>query len=174
MKSENSRGFSLLEVLITILLTSIGVLGMVAMQGKAIQYTQDSVERTHAANLANELLEIVRATPSSLLTDPENSPFLFTSLPADAVGTCLNIDSSSLVATQVACWATKARALLPGADSLGSHFTSCISTSPGICDNDGAALEVRLAWNAIGEGCLDADAEDLESALCTFTFRTQI
>src|SRR5690606_9194050 len=99
-----------------------GILGMVAMQGKAIQYTQDSVERTQAAMLANELLEIIRATPSSLLST-DGSP-LFDSLPASTSDACLNIENK-LMETQVACWATKARTLLPGADSLGENFVSC-------------------------------------------------
>lgn len=175
MKRLNANGFSLLEVLITIILVSIGLLGMVAMQGRAIQYTQDSIERTNAATLASELLEIVRASPSGLLDDPDDSPFLFTSLPASVTEECLTIDADDLVENQVGCWAARVRALLPDADSLGSEFLSCISSSPGTCDEDGAALEIRLAWNAAGEGCLNAESEGgIDEALCTFTFRTQI
>lgn len=175
MKQINIRGFSLLEVLITILLISIGLLGMVAMQGRAIQYTQDSIERTNAAVLANELLEIVRSAPSGLLDDPEDSPFLFNSLPASINDGCLTIDADDLIETQVGCWAARVRTLLPDADDLSAEFLSCISSSPGTCDDDGAALEIRMAWNAAGEGCLDAESNDgLDSRLCTFTFRTQI
>ena len=39
----------MIEVLITPLLVCIGVLGMVALQGKTIAYTQDSVQRNVAA-----------------------------------------------------------------------------------------------------------------------------
>lgn len=172
MKPMNNRGFSLLEVLITVLLITIGLLGMLGMQGRAIQYSIDSVERTQAATLANELLEIIRATPGGILEN--NSPFLFNSLPASANGTCLEIDQDDLLEDQVGCWARKARNLLPGADTLGAHFRACISSTPGVCDPDGAALEVRLAWDATGEGCLDASADELGDTLCTFTFRTQI
>lgn len=170
MMQKKSDGFSLLEVLITMLLTAVGILGMVAMQGKAIQYTQDSVERTYAAMLAGELLEIIRATPSSILASSTDSP-LFDSLPASSNETCLSIDNE-LISTQVACWATRVRTLLPGADSLSSNFTSCISTEPGVCNANGAAVEIRLAWNATGEGCLKAN--DVDDSLCTFTFRSQI
>ena len=171
MMRMKSAGFSLLEVLITILLITVGVLGMVGMQGKAIQYTQDSVERTYAASLAYELLDIIRATPGEL--DKENSPYLFDSLPASVTGTCFDLDEASLN-QQVGCWASRARTLLPGADSLSEHFTSCFSTEPGVCSGDGAALEIRLAWDASGEGCLDADSNELADSLCTFTFRSQI
>ena len=171
MIKKNVSGVSLLEVLITVLLTAVGILGMVAMQGKSIQYTQDTTERTYAAMLANEYLEIIRATPSSILDDATDSP-LFNSLPASTPSDrCQDIDNE-LIATQVSCWASRARLLLPGADSLGSEFTSCISTEPGVCDSNGAAVEIRLAWHATGEGCLTKN--DVEDSLCTFTFRSQI
>lgn len=170
MMKKNVSGFSLLEVLITVLLVAVGILGMVAMQGKAIQYTQDTTERTYAAMLANEYLEIIRATPSSILEDSTDSS-LFNSLPASTSEPCQDIDDE-LMATQLACWATRARLLLPGADSLGSEYTSCISTEPGVCNSNGAAVEIRLAWHATGEGCLTKN--DVEDSLCTFTFRSQI
>lgn len=169
MKPTKTAGFSLLEVLITILLISIGVLGLVAMQGKAIQYTQDSVERTYAASLAYELMDIIRATPREL--EKDNSPYLFNSLPAGVAGTCFDLEEASLD-QQVGCWANRARTLLPGADSLSAYFTSCFSAVPGVCDSNGAALEIRLAWQASGEGCLDS--ESVDETLCTFTFRSQI
>lgn len=175
MKHAKSSGFSLLEVLITVLLITVGVLGMVAMQGRGIQYTIDSVERTHAATLANELMEIIRATPSAVLDDPDNSPLLFSSLPAGNNSTCFNIAANALVTEQVGCWASRVRALLPDADTLSANFVSCLSTTPGVCDSNGSALEIRMAWNASGEGCLSAAADaELDDRLCTISFRTQI
>ena len=58
-----TKGFSLIEVLMALLLTTVGVLGMVALQGRSIQYTQDAVQRNTAVELANDLIEIVRANP---------------------------------------------------------------------------------------------------------------
>jgi type IV pilus assembly protein PilV len=48
------RGMTLLEVLVAILIFSIGMLGMVGMQARAMQYSVDSEDRTRAAMLANE------------------------------------------------------------------------------------------------------------------------
>ena len=56
---RNSRGFSLIEVLVTIVLTTVGILGMVALQSRSIQYTQDSDNRNAAVTLANDLIEMV-------------------------------------------------------------------------------------------------------------------
>lgn len=62
-----NRGFSMIEVLVTLVLISIGVLGMVAMQAKGITYTQDSVVRNQAALLADELMEILRSDRQTIL-----------------------------------------------------------------------------------------------------------
>lgn len=72
---KTDKGFSLIEVLVALLLTTIGILGMVALQGRSIQYTQDSVQRNTAIVLASDLIEIVRAHPKELFnTSPPQFP----------------------------------------------------------------------------------------------------
>lgn len=55
METRKERGFTLLEVLVSILIFSIGVLGMVAMQARALQNASDAQDRNRASALANEL-----------------------------------------------------------------------------------------------------------------------
>ena len=66
----------MIEVLVTLVLISIGVLGMVALQARTIQYTQDAVQRNTAAMLANDLVELMRAMPEGLadFTTPQAQP----------------------------------------------------------------------------------------------------
>ena len=72
---KTNKGFSLIEVLVALLLTTIGVLGMVALQGRSIQYTQDSVQRNTAILLSGDLIEIIRAHPKELFnTSPPQFP----------------------------------------------------------------------------------------------------
>lgn len=49
------RGVSVLEVLVALLLLSLGVIGMAALHARAIQYALDAEDRNRAALLANEL-----------------------------------------------------------------------------------------------------------------------
>ncbi|MFT6463653.1 type IV pilus modification protein PilV [Halopseudomonas sp.] len=168
---STSRGFSLLEVLITILLITVGVLGMVAMQGRSIQYTNDSLHRTQAAILANEMIEIVRASPT-LATDDE--AFYFSAELPTSVKDCREIDGASLMGDQIACWGDKVRRLLPdaGAQDVSGQFHVCrTEVDGGLCGN-GAAVEVQVAWRASGEQCLmDSEADP---SICTYRARTQI
>ena len=57
-------GTTLIEVLITLLVLAIGLLGVVAMQGFSLQANQVSYVRTQATNLAYELADHARANRS--------------------------------------------------------------------------------------------------------------
>jgi len=50
-----SRGFTLIEVLISILIFSVGILGAIGMQAKLQQSTTQNGDRARASMLANEL-----------------------------------------------------------------------------------------------------------------------
>src|SRR5690554_4914584 len=134
---RHSKGFSLIEVMVTLVLTTIGILGMVAMQGRSLQYTQDSVQRNAAVMLAGDFVEIIRANPDELFenappTAPfysgfkDNSPFYkkaginFTTAPED----CVANPKSALEMRD--CWVATAQAMLPGAaDLFENSFYIC-------------------------------------------------
>lgn len=50
----DARGFALLEVLVAVLLLSFGILGIVGLQARAINFSVDAEDRNRAALLANE------------------------------------------------------------------------------------------------------------------------
>lgn len=57
LTSKNHQsGALLLEVLISILIFSFAILGLVAMQSRAIQFSIDAEDRNRAALLANEMV----------------------------------------------------------------------------------------------------------------------
>jgi type IV pilus assembly protein PilV len=62
---RNQRGSSLIEVLIAFLLLSVGMMGMAAMHGRAIQYSVDGQDRTRAALLASEMVSLMWAKRSN-------------------------------------------------------------------------------------------------------------
>lgn len=181
---KTNKGFSLIEVLVALLLTTIGVLGMVALQGRSIQYTQDSVQRNTAIVLAGDLIEIVRAHPKELFNTsppqfPMNSGLKGSSIFYKAAGDDFD-DRESCVASpsriaQTAkelrdCWADKVEALLPGGSELfDSDVYVCRSSNPGDCDGKGSMLEIRLAWQVRDGACLDAD----NSEVCSYTVRVE-
>lgn len=61
------RGVSLIEVLVSVLLFSIGVLGMAAMQLNSMKASQVASERSHATFLAYEIADRMRAARGDAL-----------------------------------------------------------------------------------------------------------
>lgn len=59
-KSYLQRGSTLLEVLVSVLIFSFGILGLVAMQVRATQYSVDAEDRNRAALLADDLAAQMR------------------------------------------------------------------------------------------------------------------
>ena len=66
---NRSKGFSLIEVLVTLLLTTLGILGMVALQSRSIQYTADAAQRNAAAELSAQLVNIMRSNPAEIFQE---------------------------------------------------------------------------------------------------------
>ena len=166
---KSSQGFSMIEVLITLLLIAIGVLGMVALQGRSIGYTQDSIQRNTAATLANDLMEQIRANPTGL---PVTSGFYkaagasFPSLPGSGCSS-----TSVSASEQLACWSDRASKLLPGASGLlATDFYVCRTSTPGSCSSSGSAIEIQIAWVVKAGECLDGTSDEK----CTYRLRTEI
>lgn len=171
-----NRGFSLIEVMVTLVLMCIGVLGMVALQSRSLQYTQDSVQRNTAAALAADLVELIRTgssngvIPAGYLKAEGAS---FPSAPADGCGS-----TTVSASEQLACWSQRASKLLPGAEGLlNSKFHVCKAKDASGCDEGGtgSAVEIQLAWEVKQGECLDAgDTNGSTSTICRYRLRTQI
>ena len=61
----SQSGVALIEVLISILLFSLGILGLIGLQARAISFSVDAEDRNRAALFANEI-----ATSSSTSVSP--------------------------------------------------------------------------------------------------------
>lgn len=57
------RGFSLLEILIALVILSIGLLGLAALQTMSLRMGHDSYQRTQATMLAYDMVDRMRANP---------------------------------------------------------------------------------------------------------------
>lgn len=55
------QGVTLIEVLVTVLILAIGLLGLAALQNAAMQFNHSSYLRTHANNMAYDIHDRMRA-----------------------------------------------------------------------------------------------------------------
>ena len=58
---HRESGFSLIEVLVALLVLSIGLLGLAMLQVQGMRFTNDSYQRTQATLLAYDLMDRMRA-----------------------------------------------------------------------------------------------------------------
>ncbi|KAF1071864.1 MAG: hypothetical protein GAK45_00401 [Pseudomonas citronellolis] len=160
------RGFSLIEVLISLLLISVGVLGMAALQSRAIPYTQDSVQRNNAAMLASDLMELIRSDSSNLSSYTKTTGTDFPAAPTSCVPT------PSSASNRLGCWAARAKEMLPGASNLtSSDFYVCPSVTPGSCASSGSAVEIQIAWTSKAGECMDGQST---GTTCRYRLRTAL
>ncbi len=187
---QSSQGFSLLEVLVTIVLVTVGVLGMVALQSKSIHYTQEAINRNAAINLSHELIEIMRAFRADLqrntsVTNGLNAGLKETSvlyqadggLKFNATGCPASSVGQSLI-QQANCWLKQVEATLPDASALTEFFVLCPSykldsSQRPVCAGSsytGSTLAIQLAWRSKEAVC----GEEFDSDICTFTTRVEL
>ncbi len=186
---RHSKGFSLIEVMVTLVLTTIGILGMVAMQGRSIQYTQDSVQRNTAIMLASDLVEIMRANPSEIFNKAPPADPVYSGLKKDSLfykkqGSGFDLepagcDANPNTAIEMRdCWIENAEASLPGAEGLlEAAFHICRSSAPSTtktpkCDDKGSMLEIQLAWTVKDGACPDTRAPN--ATTCIYRTRVEL
>lgn len=58
-------GLTLIELLVTVIILAVGVLGLAGMQTASLRYTQDSYLQTTAMNIAQEIVDRMRANPAA-------------------------------------------------------------------------------------------------------------
>lgn len=164
---HNSHGFSLIEVLVTLLLTSVGILGMAAMQAKGIAYTQDSIQRNTAAMLADDLMEIMRADRDRVIGVngmPRATSGYYKdsgSFSGENNSECATLPNSP--EDRLGCWVQHVSQTLPAADEF--HIKAVDSS-----------IEIQLTWQVAKGACIpdDADDADAESTTCQYTLRAEL
>lgn len=156
------RGFSLLEVLISIIILSFGLLGMVGLQATALQANREAKAQSVGISLARELAEMMRSNKDiALLTtgNPYLGNFATAPLAIAAPSYCLNTSNTSSACTtttaiasaQMTEWLTRVESQLPGA-----RVMVCIDSAPFVASTGlpqwsctasaGAATVIKIGW----------------------------
>ena len=65
MNLKTSKGFSLVEVLIALIVMSVGMLGIAGLYVQSMQAGRSSMLRHHAVTLAGDIADRIRANPSA-------------------------------------------------------------------------------------------------------------
>ena len=111
MNLKTSKGFSLVEVLIALIVMSVGMLGIAGLYVQSMQAGRSSMLRHHAVNLAGDIADRIRANPSAGAA--------YTAA-AGANNNCVaqNTDCTiaEMAANDIFLWQQQAQNTLPGGD----------------------------------------------------------
>ncbi len=155
-----ARGFTLLEVLVSILVLSIGVLGMVGLQAASLQSNRDARYQSAAVRLATELGDLMRGNKEIAIATT-NNPYLMDyqgTLPTttDCLSTATGCTSRTAVAqSEVLTWLKRiaGESGVPG-ELPTSRVVVCFDASPydssgmpqWACSNSGGTAVVKIGW----------------------------
>lgn len=154
------RGFSLIEVLVSIVVLSFGLLGMVGMQAASLQSNREARTQSSAVTMARELAESIRGNKEEGIKSSPGNPYLgsFASpMEANDPSYCLNVaagtpacaDAAEIAAAQMTEWLSRVDTELPGARA-DVCFDSEPFDSNGIprwaCDDTGDILVIKIGW----------------------------
>jgi type IV pilus assembly protein PilV len=177
--SKRSSGFSLIEVLVSIIILSFGMLGMVGLQAAALQSNRDARLQSAAGNLAKELGEMMRGNVGiSRLPAGAANPYLgqFNApLVAANPQYCLNagspacINSTLLASAQMTEWLARVATELPGA-----RVTVCVDSAPynaagvpqWVCNAAGVLpnIYIKIGWTRGSTDRTSTNANPLDFA----------
>lgn len=125
--TNKSAGFSMIEVLVTLVILSVGLLGLAALQARALQYNQGAYLRSQANILAYDVVDRMRINRARAHLGDYNIAL------SSAAPT-----GSTLAKIDVIGWLDLLAATLPGGD--------------GSVDCDDEACEVRIVWQEADGG----------------------
>lgn len=109
---RNQNGFTLLEVLVTMLIISLGLLGIAGIIANSLKVNQGAYTRSQASLLSNDIIDRMRANRITAEVDP--SPYGLASC-ADAPAT-----PTTVVQTDIKQWCDAIAATLPFGTGTGS------------------------------------------------------
>ncbi len=179
------NGFSMIEVLVSILVLAAGVIGAAGMQLAALRTTRQSAFQSAAVQLASELADKMRANDSQMKRADGANPFLALQYqaadgdPPASAKSCYatDCDGSELAEFDIYEWKKRVKAALPGGRAVvcrdAKPWDSSANSLTWDCTAgavDGGSLVIKLGWYAKDEhGDANKDAVHQASPKIAFT-----
>lgn len=141
--SKNSRrnfvsGFTLVEVLIALIIMSVGMLGIAGLYVHSMQAGRTSLLRHHAITLAGDVAERIRANPRAGVA------YAGGGTNNNCVGGGINCTPAQMAANDIFLWDQQAVDTLPG----GAVAVAFADPAPGVTP---PTYTITISWTEPGE-----------------------
>lgn len=150
-KFSRSVGSTLIEVLVSLLVLSGGLLSMGGLQTISLKNNQSAYYRTQATVFANDMAERMRGNISAVDTGGYNN---VVGAATAACFTTAGCTPAQLAAQDIDDWEDQIATALPGGDSV-----VCLdatqedgTTAAMACDNTGSVYAIKIWWDDDRDG----------------------
>lgn len=137
-RPHQPRGFTMIEVLVALVVLSVGLLGLAGMQLTGLRYNQGAYSRSQAALMANDIIDRMRANTDGLSAGAYDAAIDTTAAPGASAAGCLSAAGgctpAELAAGDIYEWCQLFNAtppILPGASATmtkaGNVFTIVVT-----------------------------------------------
>jgi type IV pilus assembly protein PilV len=141
---RTARGFTMVEVLVSLLILAIGLLGLAGLQASGLRYSGNSTLRTQALLLSQDIVERMRTNPTGVTANNYAvTTSDFTALPASPTPDCgaTSCTPANLAAYDLVKWK----------NTIGSRLPSGASATVAITLNSPSAgthaVVITLTWS---------------------------
>ena len=133
---KSGRGFSLVEVLIALIILSVGMLGIAGLYVQSMQAGRTSMFRHNAVTIAGDIADRIRANPAagaaySAATGSDNN----------CVNGGVNCSPAQMAAHDISLWQEQAVDSLPNGKVTVTHDGDLVLPS----------YEIKVGWDEPGE-----------------------
>ncbi len=134
------RGFSLIEVLVALVVLSIGMLGIAALYVDSLRSGRTAIHRTQAVILVSDMAERIRANPDA---GAAYAGAAADNNCADDVGLSNDCTAAEMAADDLQIWQQSIAGLLPNGVSQ-IQFVPAVGGLP-------ATYTISVTWNEVGQ-----------------------
>ena len=145
MLTRDARGISLVEVLVALLIFSIGMLGAAMLFVESLRNSRSALLRTQAVNLVSDMADRIRANAAARAAYNSagygGAPAEQGCAPDGAPGSGRACDMAQLAQDDLARWQNSVRALLPPVPDADVEYFA----------GNPERYRIRVAWQEPGE-----------------------
>lgn len=159
-KLHSQKGLSLIEVLVSLVIFALGMLGTAGLQIATLKSNKYAASSAVAISLAKEYGELMQSFPSAVVDINSGTSSFFidtssgfsTTLPSRCTGSAASCTTSQLAQASIEDWVERVKATMPGGRAEVCRTSESRDAAGnlqwGNCDNIGDLVVIKLGWLA--------------------------
>jgi len=154
-RTASCRGFTMVEVLVAVIVLSVGLLGLAGLQAASLRNNQQSYMRSQSILLVNDIAERMRANLPGVQSGAYNQSAGAAPMPNINCSNTTGCSSAELASNDLAEWTTDVGNTLPAGEAF-----ICLDSTPDDgtgagnpqCDGAGPLYAIKLWWDDTRSG----------------------